>query len=181
MGTEEQTMSLAAEHLPADTELTEEDLRLIRKYSKRFVGAYSHSLDTKGRLVVPQPFRDGLGSAFTIAPSQDFKAVCLYSDLEWARLRDRYEQMSANSKVRKFLVMFDAFSYHGQEFDAQGRILIPNRIRKQILGEEKDMEITGAGCAVRITATSVSDSLMADFLSSLDDIEAEMDSLSREP
>ena len=41
-------------------------------YEKCFIGSYSHSLDGKGRLVVPQSFREELGKTFYIAPSKDF-------------------------------------------------------------------------------------------------------------
>ena len=41
----------------------------------RFIGSFNHSLDTKGRLVIPQNFRDKLGEKFCVAPSYDFKSI----------------------------------------------------------------------------------------------------------
>ena len=154
---------------------SDEDARLLAKYAKRFTGCYPHSLDTKGRVVIPQAFREGLGNPFTIAPAQDFSAICLYNNLEWARVRERYEQYGNNSKIKKFLVLFDAFSYHDQEFDSQGRILVPIRIRKQILGEDKDIEISGANNCVRITTSQSFGDLITEVLGSMDDIEGAID------
>ena len=145
--------------------------------SSRFVGSYPHALDAKGRVVIPQAFREGLGNPFTIAPSQDFKAICLYANEEWDRVRARYDSYGNNSKVRKFLVLFDAFSFRGQEFDNQGRILVPQRIRRQVLGDEKDIEISGAGNTVRITTSTYFNSMLADVLADMPEIENEIDRL----
>ena len=43
----------------------------------RFIGSFNHSLDNKGRLVIPQSFRDKLGETFCIAPSFDFQSVAI--------------------------------------------------------------------------------------------------------
>ena len=60
-----------------------------RKY--RFIGSFSHGLDAKGRLVIPQPFREKLGEEFYIAPSFDFKAIAVYPNEIWEErsLEDR--------------------------------------------------------------------------------------------
>ena len=76
-----------------DEALTAEDQALLEKYSRTFIGSYSHSLDAKGRLVVPLAFREQLGETFCIAPSFDFKSIALYPTLMWARMRDRYEKL----------------------------------------------------------------------------------------
>ena len=65
--------------------MTEEDRQLLEKYSKTFIGSFSHSLDAKGRMVVPLAFRETLGETFCIAPSFDFKSIALYPTLQWAR------------------------------------------------------------------------------------------------
>ena len=45
--------------------MNEEDRRLLDKYSHTFIGSYSHSLDAKGRMVVPLVFREALGTTPT--------------------------------------------------------------------------------------------------------------------
>lgn len=160
----------------ADEALTEEDLALLKKYSSTFIGSYSHSLDAKGRLVVPLAFRVQLGTTFCIAPSFDFKSIALYPTLMWARMRDHYEKLGkVNAKLRRYLEQLDALSFRGQECDGQGRVLLPGKIRQNILGDEKDVEITGANDHVRIVARPAADEQFAAFMAELPDI---LDSIS---
>ncbi|MGN0763483.1 MAG: division/cell wall cluster transcriptional repressor MraZ [Aristaeellaceae bacterium] len=166
----------AAAVAAADEALTEEDLALLKKYSSTFIGSYSHSLDAKGRLVVPLAFREQLGETFCIAPSFDFKSIALYPTLMWARMRDRYEKLGrVNAQLRRYLEQLDALSFRGQECDGQGRVLLPGKIRQNILGDEKDVEITGANDHVRIVARPAADEQFAAFMAELPDI---LDSIS---
>ena len=160
----------------ADEALTAEDQALLEKYSRTFIGSYSHSLDAKGRLVVPLAFREQLGETFCIAPSFDFKSIALYPTLMWARMRDRYEKLGrVNAQLRRYLEQLDALSFRGQECDGQGRVLLPGKIRQNILGDEKDVEITGANDHVRIVARPAADEQFAAFMADLPDI---LDSIS---
>ena len=159
-----------------DEALTAEDQALLEKYSRTFIGSYSHSLDAKGRLVVPLAFREQLGETFCIAPSFDFKSIALYPTLMWARMRDRYEKLGrVNAQLRRYLEQLDALSFRGQECDGQGRVLLPGKIRQNILGDEKDVEITGANDHVRIVARPAADEQFAAFMAELPDI---LDSIS---
>lgn len=178
-GTNDDQQKLAAnvELGAADDTLSEEDRALLKKYSETFIGSYAHSLDAKGRLVVPLAFRDGLGETFCIAPSFDFKSIALYPTLMWARMRERYEKLSrVNSNLKRYLEQLDAMSFRGQECDGQGRVLLPSKIRQCILGEDKDVEITGANDHVRIVTRVSADEQFAQFMADLpgilDDISA---------
>ena len=91
-------------------------------YEKCFIGSYSHSLDGKGRLVVPQSFREELGKTFYIAPSKDFSYAALYPSASWARVRDGFARLgSMNAELNMFLNQF--LSMTGDEIKA-GRILL---------------------------------------------------------
>ena len=123
----------------------------------RFIGSYNHSLDNKGRLVIPQVFREKLGDAFCIAPSFDFKSVAVYPTVMWEKRNESYERLgNLNPALNRYLEQFYALSFDGQTCDNQGRILLPVNIRSKILGEERDMEITGANDHVRIAAADTS-------------------------
>ena len=167
----EEALAAAASDMP----LTEEERRLLDKYSRTFIGSFSHSLDAKGRLVVPLVFRETLGDTFCIAPSYDFKSIALYPNLMWARMRDRYDKLGKmNSSLKRYLEQLDALSFRGQECDNQGRVLLPAKIRSCILGDEKDVDITGANDQVRgvahISADEQLEQFMADLPSILEDI-----------
>lgn len=172
----EQAMEAVAAASPEA--LTEEDQRLLDKYSRAFNGAFNHSLDAKGRLVVPQVFRETLGETFYIAPSFDFKSIALYPNIMWARMRERYEKLGkANANLRRYLEQLDAMSYRGQECDGQGRVLLPAKIRAVILGDDKEVEITGANDHVRVVTRVKAEEQLAQFMADIDNILADIDSL----
>lgn len=121
--------------------------------SVRFIGSFNHSLDNKGRLVIPQTFREKLGESFCIAPSFDFNSIAVYPVAMWEKRSASYERLGdLNPALNRYLEQFYALSFDGQSCDAQGRILLPVNIRNKILQEEKDVEITGANDHVRIVS-----------------------------
>ena len=123
----------------------------------RFIGSFSHSLDTKGRLVIPQTFREKLGEQFCVAPSYDFKSIAVYPTEMWEKRNEAYEKLGKlNPALNRYLEQFYALSYDGQTCDGQGRVLLPANIRQKILGEERDVEITGANDHIRVVAETVS-------------------------
>ena len=132
--------------------------------AKRFIGSFNHSLDTKGRLVIPQNFREKLGETFCVAPSYDFKSVAIYPTEKWEERNETYEKLGKlNPALNRYLEQFYALSYDEQTCDAQGRVLLPANIRQKILQEERDMEITGANDHVRVAALSTSGDAWKNF------------------
>ena len=137
-----------------------------RKY--RFIGSFSHGLDAKGRLVIPQPFREKLGEEFYIAPSFDFKAIAVYPNEIWEERSLEFESQNAmNPSVNRVKNYFYALSYDGQTCDGQGRVLLPANIRQKILGEERDVEITGANDHILINAAAASADDWTKFMNDL--------------
>ena len=53
------------------------DEQILEKQRKRFRGTYNHSLDGKGRLVIPLAFRQEQGARYVITPEFDFKSIAL--------------------------------------------------------------------------------------------------------
>ena len=133
-----------------------------RKY--RFIGSFNHSLDAKGRLVIPQNFRDKLGERFCVAPSFDFKSIAVYPTDMWEERNETYERLGKlNPALNRYLEQFYALSYDGQSCDGQGRVLLPSNIRQKILGENRDVEITGANDHIRVVAETVSSDSWSQF------------------
>ena len=128
-----------------------------KQTQKRFIGSFNHSLDSKGRLVIPQGFRDKLGETFCVAPSFDFRSIAIYPTEKWEERNKTYERLGKlNPALNRYLEQFYALSFDEQTCDAQGRVLLPANIRQKILHDEKEMEITGANDHVRIAAVSSS-------------------------
>ena len=131
---------------------------------KRFIGSFNHSLDSKGRLVIPQGFRDKLGETFCVAPSFDFQSVAIYPTEKWEERNETYEKLgSLNPALNRYLEQFYALSFDDQTCDAQGRVLLPANLRQKILKDERDMEITGANDHVRVAAISSSEETWKKF------------------
>ena len=143
-----------------------------------FTGGYQHSMDSKGRLIVPTQFREQLGPVFCIGPSFNFKAIALYPETVWEKTRLQYKRLgAANSKLKTYLENFDAMSYRGQECDAQGRVLLPSRLRIKLLGEEKDVDVLGSGEYIRILSRKASEEQFDSFMAALPDILDALDQL----
>lgn len=139
-----------------------------KQSARRFIGSYSHSLDSKGRLVIPQGFRDKLGETFCVAPSFDFRSIAIYPTEKWEERNETYERLGKlNPALNRYLEQFYALSFDEQTCDAQGRVLLPANIRQKILHEERDMEITGANDHVRVAAVSDSGDIWNEFKNEL--------------
>ena len=131
---------------------------------KRFIGSFNHSLDNKGRLVIPQGFREKLGETFCLAPSFDFRSIAIYPTEKWEERNETYERLGKlNPALNRYLEQFYALSFDEQTCDAQGRVLLPANIRQKILHDERDMEITGANDHVRVAAVTASGDIWNQF------------------
>ena len=87
---------------------------------RRFIGSFNHSLDNKGRLVIPQGFREKLGESFCVAPSFDFRSIAIYPTEKWEERNETYERLGKlNPALNRYLEQFYALSFDEQTCDAQ--------------------------------------------------------------
>jgi MraZ protein len=118
-----------------------------------FLGEFEHSLDSKGRLVLPRKFRDDLeGSGCVLTKGQE---GCLYvfSMEQWDEEVERLRRLPrTDRRNRKYTRSFFA-SAENQTLDKQGRIQIPERHR-DFAGLEKDVKVVGAMDRIEIWATA---------------------------
>lgn len=101
-------------------------------------GQYTHSIDAKGRLFIPAKLREELGGTFHVTVGQDH-CLSVYSDESWNAILDKLKDMSF-SKVKSLRAMFALAA--DCEPDAQGRILLPQKLR-QHAQLEKEVVIIG--------------------------------------
>ncbi len=112
-----------------------------------FRGNHPARVDEKGRLKLPADFKrrsdEVYGPQFYIT-SKDGKRAEIYPIREWEKIEAKLADIpSMNPSKKKFL---DVTNYYGQmaEFDAQGRLLIPQILRESaqlttdvvVLGEQ---------------------------------------------
>ena len=113
-----------------------------------FMGEYNHSIDAKGRLIVPAKFREQLGDTFVVTKGLD-GCLFVYSHEEWQRIEESLREKPLTSKdARKFLRFFFAGACNC-EVDKQGRILLPANLR-EYAGIDKDIVSVGVYSRVEI-------------------------------
>ena len=114
------------------------------------IGEYLHTIDAKGRVIVPAKFREDLGSCFYITKGLD---GCLFvlSAPEWGALQQKISAMPI-SKARGLQRFFFAGAAE-VEPDKQGRILIPQQLR-EYAALEKDVTFLGAATRAEIWSTN---------------------------
>ena len=106
-----------------------------------FRGEFSHSVDTKGRLIVPVKFRDVLGEGFVVTKGLD-GCLFVYPDAEWKNIEEKFEKVPLTTKdARKFSRFFFG-SAADCEIDKQGRILLPASLR-EYAGIQKEVVMVG--------------------------------------
>ena len=109
---------------------------------------YNHTLDTKGRLIIPAKFRETLGEEFVISKGMD-GCLFVYANDD----RNAFEQkLTSLPLINKEARQFARFFLAGAatvEVDKQGRILLPAALR-EFAGLEKDVVLVGVGSRVEI-------------------------------
>ena len=113
-----------------------------------FMGEYNHSVDAKGRLIVPAKFREQLGEEFVVTNGLD-GCLFVYPQEEWKHIEDKFREVPLTTKdARKFSRFFFAGAA-SCEIDKQGRILIPGVLR-EYAGLEKDVVLVGVLSRIEI-------------------------------
>ncbi len=115
-----------------------------------FMGEYNHTVDAKGRLIVPSKFREQLGDEFVVTKGLD-GCLFVYENTEWKVLEEKLHTLPlTNANARKFSRFFLAGAT-SCEVDKQGRILLP-QILRDFAGIEKDAVLVGVGSRIEIWA-----------------------------
>ena len=134
-----------------------------------FMGEYNHTIDTKGRLIVPATFREQLGEAFVISKGLDH-CLYIYTNEAWETFLENLNQLPPSKDSRR-LVRFFSAGGNAVEVDKQGRILVPPTLR-EYAGLEKDVVL--AGVAGRIEVWSKESWLGETDCDDIDDIAEQM-------
>ena len=113
-----------------------------------FIGEYQHSIDPKGRVIIPSKFREGLGERFIVTKGLD-ECLFAYSCEEWSNIEAKLKTLPFTDKdVRAFVRFFFAGAAEC-ESDKQGRILIPQNLRDHA-GLTKDIYVIGVSSRVEL-------------------------------
>lgn len=104
-------------------------------------GEYSHSIDAKGRLIIPSKFREILGEDFVITKGLD-GCLFLYPSNEWKIFEEKLRTLPLTNKNARTFSRFFLGSAVDGGLDKQGRVLISSALRN-FAGLEKDVVLVG--------------------------------------
>ncbi|HJF19730.1 MAG TPA: division/cell wall cluster transcriptional repressor MraZ [Enterococcus columbae] len=137
-----------------------------------FMGEFQHSIDAKGRLIVPAKFREKLGNTFVVTRGLD---GCLfgYPLDEWNKLEEKLNEMPLAKKDARLFVRFFYSAATECEIDKQGRINIPQTLRAHAQ-LEKSCVIIGVSNRIEIWDEARWQSFTKEAEMSFDDIAESM-------
>lgn len=113
-----------------------------------FMGEYNHTIDAKGRLIIPSKFREVLGDEFVVTKGLD-GCLFVYDNNEWTAFEEKLKSLPLTNKDARKFVRFFLAGAANVEVDKQGRILVPSVLRE--FGElNKDVVLVGVASRIEI-------------------------------
>lgn len=129
-----------------------------------FIGTYQHNIDAKGRVIIPAKFREELGDSFYVTKGLN-NCLFVLSAEQWSLFLEKLSSQPI-SKATNIARFFCAGAAEAVP-NAQGRVLIPDTLRKYA-NLYKDVTVIGSGNRVEIWNTdSWNDYLSAQNQSSI--------------
>ncbi|KIL26596.1 inhibitor of RsmH and transcriptional regulator [Bacillus altitudinis] len=118
-----------------------------------FMGEYQHTIDTKGRMIIPAKFRDDLGEQFVLTRGLD---QCLfgYPMSEWKLIEEKLKALPLTKKDAR---AFTRFFFSGAvecDLDKQGRINIASNLL-QYAKLEKECVVIGVSNRIELWSKSI--------------------------
>jgi MraZ protein len=109
-----------------------------------FRGSFYHTIDAKGRVIIPAKFREGIeasGSSDLVLTQFD-GGVRVYPLDGWKEIEQKIDSIQETGiGIRRFRRFFIGNAFESS-FDRQGRLLIPNKL-KQYADLERDVILIG--------------------------------------
>ena len=136
-----------------------------------FRGEYNHTIDDKGRLIIPSRFSYELGESFVLTRGLD-GCICIYPQNEWDLLEAKLRELPLTNRNSRLVTRFLVGGAVSCEQDKQGRILIPAPLREHA-GLSKDVVLVGT-----LERIEIWDKARWNETCSFDDVEAIAESIS---
>ena len=131
-------------------------------------GEYRHSIDLKGRVIIPSKIRDEMGSKIIITRGLD---GCLfgYNEKTWNLILEKLNTLPFTKRDARNFTRFMTSGAITLEFDRQGRVNIPNYL-SQYASLIKDVVIVGVINRIEIWSKEKWEEFMNNNIESLSDI-----------
>ena len=140
-----------------------------------FMGEYNHTIDAKGRLIVPAKFREILGDNFIVTKGLD-GCLFVYPNDEWTRFEEKLKSLPLTNKNARQFTRFFRAGAAACEVDKQGRILLPQVLR-EFASLEKDVVLVGVASRIEIWSRERWDESMNTYDGDMDEVAENMESL----
>ncbi len=140
-----------------------------------FMGEFTHSMDGKGRIIMPATFRKELEESFVVTRGLD-NCLFLYPLAEWKKLEEKLKELPITRKNARSFVRFFFSGATECTLDKQGRISLPQNLR-EYADLDKETVIIGLANRIEIWAKEKWDSYLSEAEDSHEDIAATMDDL----
>lgn len=136
------------------------------------IGEYSHSIDAKGRIMMPAKLRCDMGDKFILTTGLD-GSLFGFSMTEWTKFEEKLKALPITNKAARTFVRFFLSGATECELDKLGRFLIPSKLREKA-NLVKDVTIIGTGTRIEIWNTDNWNKETAEENLSIEDIEQNM-------
>ena len=132
-----------------------------------FQGEFDHSVDDKGRVIIPTRFRSSLGERFYMTKGMG-GCIFVYTDAAYKDLSETFSRQKQLDEHTMRLQRF--FTSTEVSADNQGRVAIPMKLREYAkIGEQGDVVIVGTGARIEIWSAEswerYNDDLTAEMIS----------------
>ena len=113
-----------------------------------FIGEYHHTIDEKGRIIIPAKFREELGPNFIVTRGIE-NCLFVYSYENWAKITNKLSSLPFTQKDARTFNRFFLSGATEVELDKQGRINLPTPL-VQYATLAKDCVVIGTGDRLEI-------------------------------
>lgn len=128
----------------------------------KFSGEYNVSIDLKGRISIPAPFRDELREEYqsqSLFVTRNEEGLVAYPPACWKDICEKVEQLPASPK-KDAIWRIRIAPAQECSFNAQGRIQIPQSLRSSA-GLEKDVVVIGVRNKIEIWSQQAHEAVIA--------------------
>ena len=113
-----------------------------------FIGEYHHTIDDKGRVIIPAKFREELGNKFIITRGIE-NCLFVYSEKNWNEICNKLNSLPFTKKDARVFNRFFMSGATDVELDKQGRVNVTAPLINYA-NIKKDCVIVGTGDRLEI-------------------------------
>ncbi|MPZ86800.1 MAG: division/cell wall cluster transcriptional repressor MraZ [Nitriliruptorales bacterium] len=138
-----------------------------------FLGEYQHTLDPKGRVILPSAFRDELEEGLVMTVGLDH-CLTIHPLADWQRVLENLRALRTTDRRERMFARMLTASAHPETLDRQGRVTIPARLR-EYARLRKEITVVGADSRLELWDNEAWDAYRAEGMANFADTERPFD------